>query len=150
MKAMMVLAASAVVLLGSAAVTSPLRIRTRGARSQQVIMCPDCREKVTCVTAGDHLIGLDVNLDNPKTGGAVVAVHVMDKEKKPTRDAKVKLTLSMPGHGHRRREALTLRHTGHGRYESATVIVMPGAYQADVAVTVAGGDTVKQSFSFSK
>ena len=150
MKRTMMLAVSAAVLLVTAGVAGPLRVRTRGGKSQQVIMCPDCKDKLTCAAAGDYLVGLDVNLDSPKTGAAVVAVHVMNKDKTPVTDAKVKLALSMPGHGHRRREALGLRHTGHGRYEAATTIVMQGAYQADAAVTLAGGDTVKQSFSFSR
>lgn len=136
-------------LVASAALATPLKVRTLGRTSQQIVMCPECNEKVTCAKAGDYLIGLDVNLDSPKTGVATVAVHVMDKDKQPVRDAKAKVTLTMPAHGHGR-EPLTLRNTGHGRYETATVIRMPGAYQADVAVVPASGDTVKQSFSFSR
>ena len=136
-------------LVASTAFASLLKVRTLGKASQQIVMCPECNEKVTCAKAGDYLVGLDVNLDSPKTGASTVAVHVMDKDKKPIRDAKVKVALTMPGHGHKR-EPLMLRNTGHGRYEAATMIVMPGAYQADADVTTAGGDTVKQSFSFSK
>ncbi len=138
--------------LGLTAVSfaGPLKVRTHGGKSQQVMMCPDCNAKLACAAVGEYHLGLDVNVDSPKTSGAVVAVHVMDKDKKPVRDAKVTLDLSMPGHGHRSRETLKLRHTGDGRYEAATAIVMPGAYQADVRATLAGADTVKQSFSFSR
>ncbi len=150
MKRTMTLAFSAAILLGAAGFASPLKVRTSGSGSQQVMLCPDCNAKLSCAMVGDYRLGLDVNIDSPKTGGAVIAVHVMDKDKKPVTDAKVKLDLSMPTHGHRARETLKLRHTGGGRYEAATAIVMLGGYKANVSALLAGGDTVKQSFSFSK
>lgn len=134
--------------VASAAFGSPLKVVTR-AKNQTVVMCPDCGEKLSCPAAGDYLLGMEVDLDSPKTGGTVLAVHVLDKEKKPVKGATVKVTLSMPAHRHRR-EALALRHTGHGRYESATVISMTGGYQAEVAATLPGGDTVKQTFAFTR
>ena len=150
MKQVISLTAWATLLLVTAGAASPLRVRTRGARSQQVIMCPDCKERVTCVTAGDYQVGLDVNLDNPKTGAAVFAVHVRDAARNPVPNARVRVALTMPQHRHPGREALSLRHTGHGRYEVATTVVMPGAYRADVTVGLPGGDAVRQSFSFSR
>lgn len=145
-----ILPAVGLTLAASVALAGPLKVTTKGKSAQQIEMCKDCGEKLTCAKAGEYLIGLDVDLDNPKTGAAALAVHVMDQAKNPVSNAKVKVSLTMPGHKHKMRDALTLRKTGHGRYEAATVIVMPGAYQAEVAVTLAGGDTVKQSFGFSK
>lgn len=137
------------VLALNAALAAPLKTRTLGAKSQQVKMCPDCKEKITCAKAGDYTIGFDADLDSPKTGAAKVAVHVLDKAGKPVENAKVTATVSMPQHGHGKKP-LTLKSTGHGRYEADTNLMMPGAWRADVEVTPASGDTVKQAFSFSK
>lgn len=149
MKHTITLAVSAVVLLVTAGVASPLKVRTHGTKSQQVIMCAECKENITCAKVGDYTIGFHADLDNPKTGAAKVAVHVKDKAGKSVDNAKVAVTLTMPKHKHGKKP-LTLKSTGHGRYEAPTLLVMPGAWSATVEVTPASGDTVKQSFSFSK
>jgi hypothetical protein len=149
MKRTMVLAASAAVLLVAVGIASPLKVRTLGSKSQQVVMCPDCNEKITCARVGDYTVGFDADLDSPKSGAATVAVHLKDKTGKPVNDAGVVATLTMPKHEHGKKP-LTLKNTGHGRYEATTQLVMSGGWRADVEVTPAGGDTVKQSFSFSR
>jgi nitrogen fixation protein FixH len=145
----MILAAAALALAAAAASAGPLKVRTLGTKSQQVVMCPDCNEKISCAKAGDYTIGFDADLDSPKTGAPKVAVHVKDQAGKPVEDAKAVATLTMPRHEHGKKP-ITLKNTGHGRYEAPTQLVMPGTWQTDVEVTPAGGDTVKQSFSFSK
>jgi hypothetical protein len=142
------ISASAAILLMTASSASPLKVRTLGSKAQQVVICPECSEKLSCAKVGDYLIGLDVNLDSPKTGAATVSVHLMDQNKKPVTDAKATLALSMPSHGHKR-ELLHLRNSGHGRFEAATVIVMPGAYQADVEVSPAGGDRIRRRLALA-
>jgi len=150
MKPLYPLAIAAVaVCAAGVAFASPLKVRTFGTKSQQVIMCPDCSAKLACAKVGDYSIGFSADLESPKSGAAAVAVHVLDKGKKGVDDAAVVVTLTMPNHKHGK-APFTLKSAGHGRYAAATKLVMPGAYQADVAVTLAGGDTVKQSFSFTK
>jgi hypothetical protein len=139
----------AVLALTAAAYASPLKVRTNGTKSQNVTMCPDCKEKISCAKVGDYTIGFSADLDNVKTGTSKVAVHVRDNADKPEDDAKVEAVNSKPKHGHQPK-AHTLKNAGHGMYSTTTQLQMPGAWQADVEVIPAGGDTVKQSFSFSK
>ena len=136
-------------LLAGSLAASPLKVKTLGARSQTVVMCPNCKEKITCAKAGDYTIGFDADLDNPKLGSGRIAVHVKDAAGKPVSNAKVAVKLSMPGHGHEPR-TVALKSAGHGRYAANTRLVMPGGWNAEVQVTPASGDTVKQSFAFSK
>lgn len=142
-------ALGAVLTLAAAAYAGPLKVRTNGTKSQSVTMCPDCKEKISCAKVGDYTIGFSADLDNVKTGAAKVAVHVRDKADKPVDDAKVVAVVNMPKHGHQPK-TLTLKNAGHGMYSTTAQLQMPGAWQADVEVTPASGDTVKQSFSFSK
>lgn len=137
------------VLSLNTALAAPLKTHTLGAKSQQVKMCPECKQKITCAKAGDYTIGFDADLDNPKTGAAKVAVHVLDKAGKPVENAAVVATISMPKHGHGKKP-LPLKSAGHGRYEATTNLTMPGAWRADVEITPASGDTVKQAFSFGR
>jgi hypothetical protein len=139
--------ASIALALALPAWATPLKVRT--SKGQQVIMCPDCSAKLACAKAGDFFIGFDADLENPKTGAATLAVHVQDKEKKPVKDAKVSVALSMPEHEHGSKP-IALKHRGHGRYFAPARLVMPGGWRAEVSVTTSGGDTVKQVFSFSK
>lgn len=136
--------------LAGAALAAPLKVRSLGTKSQQVEMCPNCKDKVTCAKVGDYTIGFLPDLENPKTGSGKVSVHVKDKAGKPVDDAKVSVALSMPKHGHKKKEPLTLKSTGSGWYSTPTTLVMPGGWQADVVVTPASGDKVSQSFSFAK
>jgi hypothetical protein len=143
------IAAILTTLAVSAVSAGPLKVRTSGAKSQEVVMCPDCHEKLACAKAGDYTIGFDADLENPKTGAARVAVHVKDLAGNPVEHAKVVASLSMPKHRHGKRP-FALKHVGHGRYEAGTNLVMTGGWTADVAVTPPSGDTVKQKFSFSR
>ena len=138
-----------VLLSASAVFATPLKVRTHGGGSQQVVMCPDCKSKITCAKAGDYLIGFTADLENRKTGAGRVSVHVQDAQKKPVTDATVTVALSMPKHGHARKP-IVLKHASHGRYDARTQFQMAGAWQANVEVTSHGGDTIKQAFSFSK
>jgi hypothetical protein len=130
-----------------AALAAPLKTRTLGTKSQQVVMCPDCSEKIACAKAGDYTIGFDADLDSPKTGAAKVAVHVKDAAGNPVENAVVTVNLAMPDHQHGK-APLKLKSVGHGRYQAATQLVMPGGWKATVEVKPATGDTVKQTFSF--
>jgi hypothetical protein len=140
----------AAMVAAGAVVAGPLKVTTPGAKSQSVLMCEDCKSKITCAKAGDYIVGLTVDQDSPKLGNGRVTVHVRDTAKNPVADAKVTVALSMPKHEHGGKP-VALKHQGHGKYV-ATVnnVGMSGAYKADVAVTTSGGDTVKQSFSFAK
>ncbi len=129
--------------------SSPLKTRTLGTKSQEVVMCPDCREKIACAKAGDYTIGFDADLDSPKTGSGKVAVHVKDAAGNPVENAAVTVTLTMPDHKHGK-APLKLKSVGHGRYQTATQLVMPGAWKATVEVRPAGGDTIKQVFTFAR
>jgi len=141
--------AAAAVLAASAALAAPLQVRSLGTKSQTTEMCPNCKDKVTCAKAGDYTIGFHPELETPKTGGAKIGVHVKDKAGKPVDDAKVVVKLSMPKHEHDI-APLDLKSAGKGWYETKTQLQMPGGRKADVEVTPKSGDTVKQSFSFSK
>jgi hypothetical protein len=140
----------AAVVAAGAVAAGPLKVTTPGAKSQSVLMCEDCKSKVACAKAGDYTVGLGVDQDNPKLGGGRITVHVRDAAKNPVSDAKVTVALSMPEHQHGGKP-VALKHQGHGKYV-ATVnnLGMSGTYKADVAVTTSGGDTVKQSFGFTK
>lgn len=138
----------AVVTLGSVA-AAPLKVKTQGTKSQTSFMCPDCKSKVTCAQAGDFIIGLVVDQDNPKLGTGNLVVHVQDKAKKPVDNAKVSVALSMPKHGHGRKP-IVLKSRGHGEYAAQVQgLNMSGAWQAVVEVNAAG-DVVRQTFSFAK
>jgi anti-sigma factor ChrR (cupin superfamily) len=144
------LAMAAAVAVTTAAASGPLKVRTRGTASQQIVMCPDCREEIACATVGDFILGLAVDLQNSKTGLTRLTVHVRDEKSTPVTDATVAITLSMPRHRHRSR-VLTARHQGHGRYVINNASVrMTGDWQAEVAATTAQGDTVKQEFAFKR
>lgn len=137
------------VLLAGAVAAAPLQVRTYGSKSQQVVMCPDCKEKIACAKVGDYSVGFDADVENTKTGAARVAVHVKDKAGKPVDDAAVTVTLTMPKHAHGKKP-LELKSAGHGRYETATILGMAGGWKADVQVKPATGDTVTQAFSFAR
>ena len=145
----MVAAAAVTLLVAGSGVAGPMRVKTYGAKSQTVVMCPDCKEKIACAKAGDYTIGFDADLDSPKTGAARLAVHVKDAAGKPVNNAKVAVRLSMPKHEHDAR-TVTLKSAGHGRYHANTQLVMPGGWNAEVQVTPASGDTIKQGFSFAR
>jgi len=150
MKRTLTLAATAAALLITAVTASPLKVKTAGTKSQAVTMCADCKEKITCATVGDYIIGFDADLESPKLGTATVAVHLRDKAKQPVTDAKVLATLTMPNHKHQNETPVTLKHVGHGRYVTSTHFTMTGIWKAQVEVTPAGGDTVKQVFTFTR
>ena len=140
--------ALAVAALSSVA-AAPLKVKTVGTRGQTSFMCPDCKSKVTCAQAGDFIIGLVVDQDNPKLGTGNLVVHVQDKAKKPVNNARVSVTLSMPKHGHGKKP-MVLKSRGHGEYASQVQgLNMSGAWQAVVEVSAAG-DVVRQTFSFAK
>jgi hypothetical protein len=136
-------------LTAVSAVAVPMNVKTKGTKAQTVAMCPDCKTKISCAKVGDYTIGLAVDQEYPKLGKGKVFVHVK-KGDEPVTDAKVELALSMPNH-HHADKPLTLKHEAHGRYVGSTAgLNMTGAYAADVTVTPAGGDAVKQSFTFAK
>jgi hypothetical protein len=138
----------AVLAVGSV-FAGPLKVRTLGTKSQETIMCPDCKSKVSCAQVGDYTIGLVVDQDNAKLGTGKLIVHVQDKTKKPVEGAKVSVALSMPKHEHAAKP-VDLKGGKHGEYSTGIQhLGMPGDYRADVAVVV-NGDTVKQAFSFTK
>jgi hypothetical protein len=141
----MALAAMAV----SVAVASPLKVKTEGTKGQNVVMCPDCKEKLACAKAGDYTIGFAAEVDNPKLGNGKIIVHVKDKGGKPVTDAEVVVKLTMPEHKHGK-EPLVLKSAGHGAYAAATQLGMGGTYHALVQVAPKGGDAVQQTFSFAK
>jgi len=133
-----------------AAFALPLKVRTAGTKAQHVIMCPDCKSKVACATAGDYTIGLSVDLEGPKVGTGRLVVHVQDKTKAPVTGAAVVATVSMPEHKSAGKR-ITLKHDRHGRYLGSTnAMGHTGAYRLEVAVTPAGGDTVNQVFTFRR
>lgn len=143
-------AAALALLVAGAALAAPMKVRTEGTKSQAVIMCKDCSAKAACAKAGDYLVGLTVDLQSPKHGTGRIVAHVQDKGKQPVTDAKVTVALSMPDHKHGGKP-IVLKHEGHGKYAIGTNrLEMGGRYRAEVAVTTAGGDTVKQVFSFTK
>jgi nitrogen fixation protein FixH len=144
------LGSAVALLLASVALASPLKVKSQGSKSQTVTMCAECNEKITCAKVGDYTIGLDADLENAKLNSTVLSVHVQDEAKNPVTDAKVVATLSMPHHKHGSNKPLTLKHTGHGRYVANTKLVMTGAWRAEVAVTPASGDTVKQTFIITR
>jgi len=132
-----------------AAIAGPMNVKTKGTKSQTVAMCPDCKSKITCAKVGDYTIGLAVDQEYPKLGKGKVYVHVKSGDQ-PVTDAMVEVALSMPNH-HHASKPLALKHETHGRYVGATTgLNMTGAYAAEVKVTPAGGDVVKQSFTFAK
>lgn len=137
-------------LLATVAWSSPLQVKTLGTKSQVITMCPDCKEKITCATVGDYTIGFDADLENSKLGTATVAVHLLDKAKKPVKDAAVFVTLTMPNHKYQTSKPITLKHAGHGRYVASTHLTMTGSWRAAVEVTPASGDSVKQVFVFTR
>jgi hypothetical protein len=142
--------AAAALALAGAALASPMKVRTEGTKSQSVLMCKDCSAKAACAKAGDYVVGLTVDLENPKVGSGRIIAHVQNQEKQPVTNAKVTVALSMPDHKHGGKP-IALKHDGHGKYVAATQhLGMAGRYHAEVAVTTAGGDTVKQTFSFTK
>jgi hypothetical protein len=143
-------AMAAVALLAGAAVGGPLKVRTHGTKSQNVVMCAECKAEVQCARVGDYIIGLTADLENPKLGSGRLTAHVQDSDNRPVTDASVRVTLSMPDHRHRSK-TVALKHWGHGQYvTTAPRLRMSGRYDAEVAVTLAGGDTVKQVFSFTR
>jgi hypothetical protein len=135
--------------VASVVVASPLKVRTLGTKAQTVEMCPDCKSKLSCAQVGDYTLGFKADLESPKSGITTLDVHVQDAAGNPVETAKVVVTATMPGHGHGQKP-LTLKGAGHGRYTAKTIFVMPGAWRAAVAVTPVTGDTVRQSFSFSR
>jgi hypothetical protein len=144
------IASAVALLLTSAVLAGPLKVKTQGTKSQAVTMCAECKGNVSCAKAGDYTIGLNANLENDKLNSTSLSVHVLDTAKNPVTDAKVAATLSMPNHKHGGNKPLTLKHTGHGRYVANTKLVMTGAWRAEVAVTPASGDTVKQTFVITR
>lgn len=150
MRPLILATAGAAVLLATAVVASPLKVQTPGTKSQTVLMCEDCKSKVACARVGDYTIGLTVDLENPKLGTGRLAVHVQDRQKKPVTDARVTVALAMPDHKHGGKP-VSLTHDRHGMYSASTQnLRMPGRYVAEVAVTLASGDTVKQKFGFTR
>lgn len=128
---------------------SPLKLKTEGTKSQTVTMCADCKAKVTCAQVGDYIVGLVVDQENPKLGTGNLVVHVKNAAKEPVKDAKVVVNLTMPEHKHALKP-FTLKHDAHGKYFTTIKdLKMPGAWKAEVAVTPANGDTVKQVFTFA-
>jgi hypothetical protein len=144
------IASAVALLLTSVALAAPLKVKTQGAKSQVVTMCPDCKDKITCTKLGDYTIGFDADLVNGKLNTTEISVHVQDAAKNPVTDAKVITTLSMPNHKHGANKPLSLKHVGHGRYSTRTSLVMTGAWRAAVAVTPASGDTIKQTFVITR
>ncbi|MGV3722615.1 MAG: FixH family protein [Actinomycetota bacterium] len=144
------IALAVALLLTSAALASPLKVKTQGTKSQTVTMCAECKGKVSCAQVGDYTIGLDANLEYAKLNSTVLSVQVLDTARNPVTDARVVATLSMPNHKHGSNKPLTLKHAGHGRYIANTKLVMTGAWRAEVAVTPASGDTVKQTFVITR
>jgi len=137
-------------LLATAAFAGPVKVVTKGTKSQNVFMCPDCKTNVSCARVGDYIIGLAVNIENPKLGTGKLVAHVQDAHKQAVNDAKVAVTLSMPEHKHGGKP-IALKSRGHGEYAATTnALGMSGAWRAEVAVTPKSGDTVKQVFAFSK
>ena len=131
-----------------ATLAAPARVRTKGAKSQSVQMCPDCKKKITCAVSGDYLIGLSVDTGNAKIPTGTFVVHLLDKAKKPVTDADVSIKLDMPKHKHSIKP-LAAKHASHGQYVATTTLGMSGAWTAVVSAEI-GGDTVKQTFTFSK
>ena len=140
--------AGLVAVLASSVLASQVRVRTKGAKSQSVQMCADCKKKISCAAAGDYLIGLSVDLENPKVATGTFVVHVLDKTKKPVTDADVSIQLDMPKHKHEI-DPLEAKHVSHGKHVATTRVGMPGTWIATVSVGM-GGDTVKQAFTFSR
>jgi nitrogen fixation protein FixH len=144
----LVVTAGLVAVLASSVLASQVRVRTKGAKSQSVQMCADCKKKITCAAAGDYLIGLTADVGNTKVGTSTFVVHVLDKAKKPVTDAEVSIALDMPKHKHSI-DPIVAKHISHGKYVATNNGGMPGAWVATVSVAV-GGDTVKQAFTFSR
>jgi hypothetical protein len=129
---------------------SPLKVGTVGGESQMALMCPHCNTPIVGATTGDYTIGFSADLQSVKTGLAQVIVSVTDKSGAPVKDAKVVVTLSMPEHGHALKP-LTAKSRGNGTYStSATLVQMNTPWNAEVAVTTAKGETVKQVFTFHR
>lgn len=137
-------------LLGIAASAGPLKVATKGTKSQSVFMCPDCKTNVSCAKVGDYIVGLVVDVENPKLGTGQLVAHVQDARKKSVNDAKVVVKLSMPVHKHSAKP-IALKSRGDGEYAAKTnTLGMSGGWLAEVAVTPKSGDTVKQLFAFTK
>ena len=85
--AVLLLAAS----IAPAALASPARVRTKGAKSQTVQMCPDCKKKINCAVVGDYLIGLSVDTGNAKIPTGTFVVHVLNKAKEHVTDADARM-----------------------------------------------------------
>ncbi|MFN3653366.1 MAG: FixH family protein [Armatimonadota bacterium] len=145
-----IVALAATAILAGAAFAAPMKVRTAGTKSQSILMCEECQAKMSCAQVGDYLIGLNVDLENPKLGAGKIVAHVQDKQKQPVTNAKVTVALSMPDHKHGGKP-ITLKHESHGKYVAkSNRLGMSGNYRAEVAVKTSGGETVKQVFSFTK
>ncbi|MBM3457431.1 MAG: hypothetical protein FJX77_02690 [Armatimonadetes bacterium] len=132
------------------ALAAPVNVRTEGTKSQTVVMCPDCHKKSACAQVGDYVVGMSVDLDNAKLGTGRLVAHVQGKDKTPVADAKVSVAISMPDHKHGGKP-LELKQDRKGHYiGTSNRLGMAGRYRAVVSVTPAGGDTVKQAFTFTR
>jgi hypothetical protein len=131
------------------ALASPLTVG-RTSTSQTVIMCPHCGTRIACAKAGDYTIAFAADLDDPQMGLTQLIVSVTDKSGAPVKDARVSVTLSMPEHGHGLKPMTAIAHRNGQYYRSTFQLRMAGVWNAEVAVTTARGDTVKQAFTFRR
>jgi len=77
-------------------------------------------------------------------------VSVTDRSRAPVKDARVSVTLSMPEHGHGLKPMTAIAHRNGQYYRSTFQLRMAGVWNAEVTVTTARGDTVKQVFTFRR
>jgi nitrogen fixation protein FixH len=122
-------------------------VRPVGGERQCTVTCPHCGAPIGGATARDTTIAFSADVLQIKTGVIQFYVDVTDPTGKPLTNAKVAITLSMPGHEHVRTVQVNGGKGGH--YSAVTFLNMVGQWMADVKATSPNGETVSQAFTFN-
>jgi hypothetical protein len=143
-------AASLLLVLPVLALARPTQVQSDDEQGPGGFHCPHCGAPIAVTAVGDYALAFSADLDTPQMGLTQLSVGVTDRSGEPVNGGKVIVTLSMPGHSHRLKPMTLLGHGGGRYYRNIFQVRMPGLWKAEVAVTTARGETVKQAFTFRR